>query len=172
MQCPSVLLSLALTCRRLRETIIPTLLYQAVWLEGEERAVHVLSSFNARLGQVSEHQISHNIRYLAINSELSQRQCEGPTTSLRELRTLIKAGGLPNLVSIALYIGDGGFWSSLQGESIEDPYGELDRSFWDAVRHNCPSFAHVHLTSLTTEVTKLWVRNSGLCDFRVCVTIG
>jgi hypothetical protein len=167
----AVLLSLALTCRCLCDIIIPSLLYQAVWLEGEDRAVQVLSSFNTRLGQDSDHQISHYVHYLAIKSDLSQDQREGSTNSLRELRTLINAGGLPNLTSISLHFGDGWFWDQIEGGILKG-YGELDRPFWDALGQNCPLLTHVHLTGVVEEWGPgQWLTNSGLFDFKVSTVI-
>jgi hypothetical protein len=166
----AALLSLALTCRCLCDIIIPNLLYQAVWLDGEDRAVQVLSSFNTRLAQDSDHQISHYIHYLAIKSDLSRDQREGSTNSLRKLRTLINAGGLPNLTSISLHFGDGWFWEKIEWEILEG-HRELDRSFWNALGQNCPSLTHVHLTGVIEKWGRQWLANSGLFDFKVSTVI-
>jgi hypothetical protein len=168
----AVALSFALTHRCLCDIIIPSLLYQAVWLQGEDRAVQVLSSFNTRLGQDSDHQISHYVHYLAIKSDIPQDQREGSTNSLRELRTLINAGGLPNLTSISLHFGDGWFWDKLE-EKTPEGYGEPDRSFWDALRQHCPSLMHVHLTGVVDGVGPgQSLTNSGLFDFKVSTKYG
>ena len=171
---PSVLLSLALTCRFLYDIIIPNLLYQAVWLEGEARAMGVLSGFNARLGQNSYHRISHHVRYLAIKSDINRAtQDELPTNSFRGLRTLINAGGLPKLVSLSLHFGKRWFWDP-SDLGIIRKCGELDHSFWGALRDKCPSLTHVRLTGVIQDSEELganWITDSGLFDFTVSTVI-
>jgi hypothetical protein len=166
---PAALMSLALTCRSLCGVIIPGMLYNAVWLEGEGRALPILSRFNTQLSQGP--QLSRYIRYLSIVSELSKKVREGPTNVLRELRALISAGGLRNLVAFTLHLEDGWFWANDRGHALQG-FGELDRPFWEALAKNCPLITRVHLTGIAGfhHDNLRWIDDSGVLEFKVSMS--
>jgi hypothetical protein len=147
--------------------IIPDMLYRAVWLEGEDRALNILGRLNAQLSKGA--QFSRHIRHLAIVSELSKRVREGPTNVLQELRTLVSAGGLRNLVALTLHQGDGWFWDSQEGETTHG-IGELGRTFWEALAKNCPMITHIHLTRISDYSDQSWGVESGAFDFMVSLS--
>ena len=155
---PAALISLALTCRSLHDLIIPRTLYRVVWLEGEQRALYFLSRFNAQLSKGP--QLSRHIHYLCIVSELSENVRNGPTNVLQELRVLISAGGLRNLIAFTLHLEAG--WGAL---------GELNRSFWDALAKNCSMITRVHLTGIADpQHWQGWIADSGVFEIKVSMS--
>ena len=76
---PSTLLSLALTCNRLYEVVVPYLLYNAVRVQGEEQASRTLNMLTAKAAPLSEEDIqkkrnsspSHCIHHLCINTSIT-----------------------------------------------------------------------------------------------------
>jgi hypothetical protein len=146
------------------------MLYRAVWLEGEGRALRILSRFNAQLSQGP--QISRYIRHLSIMSDLSKTVRDGPTNVLQELRTLVSAGGLRNLTAFTLHLEAGWFFdnSAEQRGVALHGFGELGPSFWDALAKNCPLIAHVHLTGLTEYHDHRWIADSSIFEFKVSMS--
>ena len=164
---PAALISLALTCRSLHDLIIPGTLYRVVWLEGEARALHFLSRFNAQLSQGP--QLSRHIRYLSIVSELSENVRKGPTNVLREIQMLVSAGGLRNLIAFALHLEAGWLFNNDEQQPGDVP-GKLSRSFWDALAKNCPLITRVHLTGIIEPRYNGWIADSGIFEFKVSIS--
>jgi hypothetical protein len=158
---PAASISLALTCRSFCTLMIPSVLYRVVWLEGESRALCFLSRFNGQLshgGQVSRH-----IRHLAVTSGLSAEVRQ--TNVLQELRMLVSAGGLRNLVALTLHLEDG--WYCEPHTTGGEVDGELSGPFWDALARNCPLISHIHLTGISDYPGHEWIATSGVFDFKV-----
>lgn len=172
---PSTLLSLALTDHRLNEIVIPRLLYQKVWLEGEERALKVLRSLKAqaestdkgRILQGSDIPIAHHVHRLCISSELSPEARENKVDTISELRELIEIGGLFNLVSLAIHMGEGWYVDMDNDYERVDGFGRLDHSFWASLKEKCPRLKEISLTGVTDFQGDRWVEESGLYEYQV-----
>jgi len=133
-------------------------LYQAVWLGGsDEETWYLLCSFNDQVA--ANCGITHHIRYLAVM--VTRLNKGGPV--FEKLKTLIKSGGLPNLISLSLHCYAMGF--------LEHDV-DFGHEFWDAVKKNCPSLLHIHLDGTTSGIsTTQWVNDSGILDFKVSTSI-
>jgi hypothetical protein len=171
---PSTLLALALTDHRLHEIVVPRLLYQKVWLEGEKRALQVLRSLKTQAGAIDEKAflqgdempIAHHIHRLCISSELSKDARETKADTISELRELIDIGGLRNLVSLALHMGDGWYVDYTDYERVTG-FGRLDKLFWTSLQDNCPHLKEISLTGVTDYRDDRWVEESGLYEYQV-----
>ena len=140
---PAAMMSLALTCHHLCNIIIPEMLYHAVWLEGEERALYTLTRFNTRLREGS--QISRHIRYLRVAFSQRRSLQESSTNVLQELRILVSAGGLCNVVAFTLHQEDRWLWT-------QEVLKEIDK-LSHALANNCPSITSIHLTGSNDYIT-------------------
>lgn len=149
---PAALLSLALTCRDLCNVVIPDLLYRAVWLEKEKRALGILQRFVKEIPQGAPH--SRYIRHLAIACGRADRT---EPNVLQELYTLVCTGGLPNMVAFTLHLG-AGWHNECDDESREDwhGFGETCRPFWDGMAQNCPLVTRIHMTGIQDYPDARW----------------
>jgi hypothetical protein len=160
---PSTLLSLALTCHRLYEVVIPYLLYNAVRVLGEERALRTLNMLIAKAANVNEEDFqkegnfssspspSHCIRHLCIESSLTT-PIRTPDHSINALQKLIDMDGLRNLSDLTLHI------YSEWDETIDIPWHlTLPSLFLESLRKKCPRLKNVYLNDLSQEVENKWI---------------
>jgi hypothetical protein len=158
---PASLLTLALTCRRLHEVVIPRLLYHDVRLEGDatwalsfleplRAAAELTSEKDVQLGNIP---LSHHIHSLCIRN---YEYCtEFAQIVLYELRLLIQCGGLRNLQSFTIHLrGDLHSWDG------------IDRPFWRTAKAQCPRLTEVHLSGIPGRVH--WLTHSGIFKLQVC----
>jgi len=111
---PSTLLSLALTCHRLHEVVIPHLLYKDVRLVGEGQALPTLNTLIAKVELAKKEDIqkkgnlspSHCIHHLCIDSSI-KTPIRTPDHSINALRKLVDVDGLPYLSALTLHVNGG-----------------------------------------------------------------
>ena len=168
---PSTLLSLALTCHRLYEIVVPQLLYNAVRVEDEEEE-QALQTLNMLIAKAEPTMIeedssiqkklernpspSHYIHHLFIDTEITE--IPNPTSDhpISALQKLIDMDGLPHLSNLTLHINgeyhvDAGTtkWchltltSLLQMESLK----------------KCPHLKSIDLCDFTYEFYKTWTEH-------------
>ena len=160
---PSTLLSLALTCHRLYEVVIPYLLYNAVRIVGEERALRTLNTLIAKAAPVSEEDIqkkgnpspSHYIHYLCIESSIPT-PVRSPDHSITALQKLIDADGLRRLSDLTLYMD--GEWDGTSMPNSIDIFPTLPSLFLESLRKKCPHLKNVHLApEISQEFENKWI---------------
>jgi hypothetical protein len=165
----STLLALALTNRRLKEIIIPRLLYQRMWLQGEDRTFAVLDKLRTQPARAITEQdnavLGTIVRRLSIASELSTTARGRETSVIREFHKLLEVGALRNLISLFLHLSHG--WYHDDQYWPISTFGRLDRSFWDSLKIGCPRLAEFSLSGVHEWDDKLWIDQSGLFDFQV-----
>ena len=147
---PSTLLSLALTCHRIYEVVVPYLLYNAVRVEGEEKALRTLNTLIAKAAPMTEEDIqkkrnpspSHCIHHLCIDTLIS------PTLdhSINALRKLIDMDGLRHLSYLTLHIERD--WKKTSPTNI---YLALPSLLLVDSLKKCPHLKNVYLTYFTQE---------------------
>jgi hypothetical protein len=170
---PATLLALALTNRKIKDIILPCILYRHVHVKGEAHALHVISMLKADTIERTERDLlprGHFTRRLFISSELSERAQASGVDTVRELRALIDFGGLRNLVSLGLHMGPGWFQDKEYHSIWESD--RLDVSFWRSLKENCPELVEISLTGLKGGSESRWIENSGLYEFKVCSNLG
>ena len=148
---PSTLLSLALTCHRLYEVVVPYLLYNAVRVEGEEQALRTLNMLTAKAAPMNEEDIqkkqnpspSHCIHHLCINIST---KIPIPTSdhSINVLRKLIDVDGLRHLSDLTLHIDYKWDWTL-------PTHLTLPSLFLVESLKKCPNLKNVSLTNFTQE---------------------
>ena len=146
---PSTLLSLALTCHRLYEVVIPYILYNAVRVVGEERALRTLNALTAKAASVNEEDIqkkgnpspSHCIHHLCIESSIAT-PIRSPDHSVKALQKLIDVDGLRHLSDLTLHIDAA--WDGMLN-SIDD-YIALPSLFLESLRKKCPHLKNIYLS--------------------------
>jgi hypothetical protein len=152
---PSTLLSLALTCHRFHEVVIPYLLYNAVRVVGERRALRTLNTLIAKAATVNEEDIqkkgspspSHCIHHLCIESTMFYT----PDHSINALQKLIDMDGLRHLSDLTLHIDSMvPFFAGTR---------ELPSLFLECLRKKCPHLKNVDFkfTVLSQEFGNKWI---------------
>src|ERR1700683_2234679 len=128
---PLTLLALALTNRRFKEIIIPRLLFQQVWLEGDKHILEVLRMLNTQAEAVngrrgSEIPVAHHVRRLSISADIPKDAKWRIVDIVSQLQALINIGGLHRLVSLAIHMTEGWYrdYDPVWG------FDRLDSSFW------------------------------------------
>jgi hypothetical protein len=162
----STVLALAQTNHRLKEIIIPRLLYQHVWLGSEKHACQVLTGLKMQateiVGQNNLQGIkiptAHFVRRLCISCELFEDPLLSSDDSLSQLCALINLGGFPTLVSLAIHLSDG--W--LIDYQCDRGNSRFDYFFWRMLKEKCPNLREISLTGVTGDV-----HNSGLFEYEV-----
>ena len=176
---PSTLLSLALTCHRLHEIVVPHLLYNDVRLVGEDQALPTLTMLIAKAESVDEADIqtkgnpspSHCIHRLCIDSTISIPIIHHQNHSINVLQKLIDLDGLRHLSDLTLHID-----LELDGTSEEneiddnDIYIILHSLFLTSLRTKCPDLKSVHFTDLSQKLENEWIE-SGLFSIEVKLII-
>jgi hypothetical protein len=152
---PSSLLSLALTCHRFYEVVIPYLLYNAVRVVGEERALRTLNTLIAKAAPVNKEDIqkkgnsspSHCIHHLCIESITTSIRT--PDHSINALQKLIDMDGLRHLSDLTLHIDSRilFFAGTLTLPSL----------FLECLRKKCPHLKNIYLTDLSQEYENKWI---------------
>jgi hypothetical protein len=161
---PSTLLSLALTCHRFYEVVVPYLLYNAVRVEGEEQALRTLNTLTAKAAPMIEEDIqkkrnpslSHCIHHLFINTSISTLPIPTSDHSISALQKLIYMDGLPHLSDLTLHIG--GEWDTTLLTDI-NIYLTLSSLFLVESLKKCPNLRKVHLTDFTHQFEKKWMEH-------------
>ncbi|KAF9469598.1 hypothetical protein BDZ94DRAFT_1303296 [Collybia nuda] len=172
----STLLALGLTDRRLNKIIIPRLLYQKVFLKGEERTLRVLKAFKTEVHGIDKEKISqldaniipitYHIRRLSISSELSKEAQKSGVDALTELFNLIDICGLPNLVSLAIHMDDGLGWNMEDNYKIITNSGRPGRSFWASLKEKCPKVKEISLTGVVDYEENRWFEESNVYEYQ------
>jgi hypothetical protein len=165
---PSTLLKLALTNRRLKEIIVPHLLYQHVRLDGKERALQLLGTLKGQAHKIDEEcggwRLGRYVRRLYVSSDLPKGiRASSDTVTL--LRALIDLGGLPNLVSFTLHATCG--WYVRGGSMPVHGFHQLDASFWDSLKEKCPSLKEISLSGVMDLLEYRWAEGYGLFKYKV-----
>ena len=160
---PSSLLSLALTCHRLYEVVIPSLLYNAVRVVGEEQALRTLNTLIAKAAPVNEEDIqkkgsfslSHCIHHLCIQSSITT-PIRPPDNSISALHKLIDVEGLQHLSDLTLHIDP-----EWDGTSTPNPINvnfTLPSLFLESLRKKCPNLKNVYLSyDISQEFENKWI---------------
>jgi hypothetical protein len=160
---PQTLLSLALTCRHIREIVIPHLLYRDVRLVNNQ-ALHALKIWNAKAQAVTEEDIqkngnpspSHFIHHLCIDAALATPLAtKSPDHCLDALHRLIDVNGLRNLTSLTLHIRSR--WDGLELEDFTDAFLIMPSSFWQSLKSKCPNLKHIHMTDMSQKLGDEWI---------------
>ena len=167
---PSTLLSLALTCQRLHDIVIPHLLYENVRLVGEDQALPTLNTLIAKLENEEDIQkkwnpsLSYCIHRLCIESSTTT-PIRTPEYSINALQKLVDVDGLRHLSALTLHV-DGGW----DGSAVDDPfdvYLTLPSSFLESLRTRCPHLKSVHFTGLSQEFENYWIDPPGIFSIQV-----
>ena len=160
---PSTLLSLALTCHRLYEVVIPYLLYNAVRIVGEERALRTLNTLIAKAAPVNEEDIqkkgnpspSHYIHHLCIESSIPT-PVRSQDHSITALQKLIDTDGLRHLSDLTLYMS--GEWDGTSMPNSIDMFPTLPSLFLESLRKKCPHLKNVYLAAdISQEFENNWI---------------
>lgn len=157
---PAALLSLALTCRRLCDIIVPSVLYRAVWLEGIPRTKEILNNFLFR--QPSGR--SQYIQYLSFASEPFHGDFGERGSALYLFEALLDVGGLSNLMSLSIRLN-----SVDCGESDEIPKSFGESFFWRKLKTSCPVLKHIHIKGIEGKLTDGWGLDPGLSQSNVSI---
>jgi hypothetical protein len=175
---PSTLLSLALTCHRFYEVVIPDLLYNAVRIMGEDRAIQTLNTLIAKAAPVNEEDIqkkgnpspSHCIRHLCIESSIFDSD-ESPIApsfgsglpmstldAINALQKLIDMDGLRHLSDLTLHIDSRSKYFPGTRQTRLFPSFSL---FLECLRKKCPHLKNVYLTDpdLSHEFENKWIEH-------------
>lgn len=165
---PPTLLSLALTCHRLYEVVVPHLLYNDVRLVGEDQALATLNKLIAKAQLVNEEDIqkkgnpslSHCIRRLCIDSSI-KTPIRTPDHSINALQKLVDVDGLRHLSDLTLHISGELEWDgssdSESGNNAIDDFLTLPSSFFISLRTKCPHLKSVYLTDFTQAFKNVWI---------------
>ena len=160
---PSTLLSLALTCHRLYEVVIPYILYNAVRVVGEERALRTLNALTAKAASVNEEDIqkkgnpspSHCIHHLCIESSVAT-PIRSPDHSINALQKLIDVDGLRHLSDLTIHIDAA--WDRTSMTNSIDIYLTLPSLFLESLRKKCPHLKNVYLSpDIAQEFENKWI---------------
>ena len=164
---PSTLLSLALTCQRLHDIVIPHLLYVNVRLVGEDQASPTLNTLIAKVeneediqkkGNISP---SHCIHHLCIESSTTT-PIRTPDHYINTLQKLVDVDGLRHLSALTLHVNGG--WDE---SPVDNTFLTLPSSFLESLRTKCPHLKSVHLTGLSQELGNNWIDAPGLFSIEV-----
>ena len=156
---PSTLLSLALTCHRLYEVVVPYLLYNAVRVQDEEQALRTLNMLTAKAAPINEEDIqkkqnpspSHCIHHLCIDTSITIPILTSDH-SINALRKLIDVDGLRHLSYLTLHINH----ASPPGTNI---HFTLPSLFLVESLKKCPNLKNVYLTDFTQEFENKWIEH-------------
>ena len=166
---PSTLLSLALTCHRLNEVVIPYLLYNAVRVEGVawERVLRTLNWLTAKAAPANKEDIqkkgnpspSHCIHHLCIESAITTNQIRGHF--FNALQKLIEVDGLRHLSDLTLHIDKEWVRDGILGWDIDSKATNLTLPllFLESLRKKCPHLKWVYLTELSQEFENKWIES-------------
>ena len=160
---PSTLLSLALTCNRLYEVVVPYLLYNAVRVQGEEQALRTLNMLTAKAAPLSEEDIqkkknsspSYCIHHLCIDTSITIPILTSDH-SINALRKLIDVDGLRHLSYLTLHIHREWGKKSPTGTNIDLTLPSL---FLVESLKKCPHLKNVYLTDFTQEFENKWIEH-------------
>ena len=176
---PSTLLSLALTCHRLHEIVIPHLLYNDMRLVGEDQALSTMTMLSAKAISVDEEDIqtkgnpspSHCIHRLCIDSSISMPTNKNHN-SFFVLEELIDLGGLPHLSDLTLHIKleleMTGKWSpsdfvedgiEIDNRDVKEIFFPLELSFFTILRTKCPDLKSIHFTDFSQVMRDEWIES-------------
>ena len=160
---PSTLLSLALTCHRLYEVVVPYLLYNAVRVQGEEQALRTLNMLTAKAAPMNEEDIqkkrdpspSHCIHHLCIDTLITIPILTSDH-SINALRKLIDVDGLRHLSYLTLHINRGWGKTSPTGTNIDLALPSL---FLVESLKKCPQLKNIYLTDFTQDFKNRWIEH-------------
>ena len=160
------ILALAQTNHRLKEIVIPRLLYQHVWLGSEKHACQVLTKLKTQATEIVgqnnlqgiEIPTAHFVRRLCISCELFEDALISSNDSLSQLCALINLGGFPILASLAIHLSDG--W--LLDYQCDRGTSRFGYFFWRMLKEKCPNLREISLTGVMGDV-----HNSGLFEYEV-----
>lgn len=146
------LLALAMACRRLRDIIIPRILYRDVCIDGEMQVFAFLVKLReAALAKEQDFQDdllwSHHIHSLSIDPDSDTIDKDQQQDVLHELLLLIRCGGLRNLESLTIHLNNIG--------------PSMCTEIWPAAQDECPNLKTVRLTGMEGE-EKSWLNEPGL----------
>ena len=153
---PPTLLSLALTCHRLHEVVIPRLLYSDVRLVGENLAIQTLNTLIAKAERVDGVEIQkernpslNHIHHLCIDSSIKTPIRTPAYHSINALQKLVDVDGLCRLSSLTLHVNCD--WDMSFGDNPIDIFPTLPSSFLTSLRTKCPHLKSVYFTGLSPE---------------------
>ena len=160
---PSTLLSLALTCHRLYEVVVPYLLYNAVRVEGEEQALRTLNALTAKAAPMNEEDIqkkrnpspSHCIHHLCIDTSITIPILTSDH-SFNALRKLIDVDGLRHLSYLTLHINRKWGKTPSTGSNIDLTLPSL---FLVENLKKLPHLKNIYLNDFTQEVENKWIEH-------------
>lgn len=160
------LLTLAMACRRLRDVIIPHVLYREVWIEGETPSFEFFERLREEAALANGQDLgeeeggcmprSHHIHFLSLSLD-SDVTPGGQHYALREALLLVQCGGLLNLESLNIRLS--------RDQQDQDPM--LGQEFWSAVRNQCPRLRAARLTGICGEKGGNFWEEPGLLQFEV-----
>jgi hypothetical protein len=169
---PSSLLALALADRRLKEIVIPRLLYQHVVLEGEKPTLQFLDMLKiqaialtgATIKQEGKIPLAYHVRRLCISTDLSIcTQLERTRTdAVSQVRALVNLSALCHLVSLAFHV-DHSYYIPLELFKLPG----MNNSFWRELKHKCPKLKNISITGLVTAWDDLEDKYSDLFNYQV-----
>jgi len=164
---PSALLSLALTCHRLHEIVIPHLLYKDVRLVDRDQVLPTLNTLIATLELVNEEDIqkpSHCIHRLCIDASI-ETPIRTPDHFMNTLQKLVDVGGLCHLSVLTLHVDCE--WDGTDGDNDIDIHFILPWSFLQSLKTKCPHLKSFHLTGSAHQFANNWINSPGLFSIEV-----
>lgn len=143
--CSASLLALASVCRRLRDIIIPHILYRNIYIERGAQAFAFLAKLRGEAALANELNgclpRSHYIHFLSIDLWSDEVGLEQLKRVVHELFLLMRCGGLRNLESLTIHFH--------HPSSRMDT--EIEQDFWSIAQIECPRLKEVRMTGIEGE---------------------